>query len=211
MLEKPCEVNIFLLIGCSCVGKTTLAKQLARQIDLACLENDRDVMKKIFNLFVSERDKMLHTMIGSINKWQYLYELGDIDQLFKLYHRDYFIRSGMPRNILAIGWLYSMKRWRELTYAAFGEAKGFKFQYHCLHLRPTEQQFIERFMERTNTNPTHGKLEYDERKKKALNHFNKYLEDTLEKPAEDENIAFIEVKDYPEAFNYINKALSEKL
>lgn len=139
------EVSIVLLTGPSCAGKSHIQAELVK--DVPCLDNDVEVMKRIFDLLPKEADKKLHEHIGNEAMWRHITEYVDFNRLVRLLHRDWFFRERSPGRFVGIGWMYSRGEHRVHLQAAFQHI-GVSTNIAIARLMPIEEDFVARYCER---------------------------------------------------------------
>ena len=141
------ELNIVLLTGPSCSGKTFLQSKLEER-GVPCLDNDHEVMKRIFDLLPKEANKRLHEHIGSEAKWRHITQYVDFDRLVRLHHRDWFLRNGSPTAFVGVGWMYSREDHRKQVKGAFQQVSEISSRITIARLIPTDEEFVERYCKR---------------------------------------------------------------
>ena len=141
------ELKMILLTGPSCGGKSFIQKKLEEE-QIPCLDNDHEIMKRIFDLLPNEAAKRLHEHIGNERKWQHIRHYVDFDRMVRLHHRDWFMRNGSPSVFVGVGWMYSRDDHRRQVRSAFQQVKGISASFTIARLVPTDDEFIARYCER---------------------------------------------------------------
>ena len=183
------RVDIILITGASCSGKTHLGKKLT-ELGIPILDNDYEVMKRIFDLLPRERSRELHKHIGNENVWRSVRDYVDFDRLVRLHHRDWFLRHGCPRAFGAVGWMYSRLDHRQQVANAFTNVGSRCVTVKIARMRPLENVFVEQYFERLDNELENvawnsiTKRGPDARKDHALTMYKKYFDNDWQAPVD---------------------------
>ena len=102
-------------------GKSTLSRRIKQELQLPILDCDNDVFCRGFRL-LGKPD--LGQAIKPLGAWVHLRKDGAFDELYAILHRDWHLTAGAPRTVVAVGWIYCFREWREQACLAFATMPG---------------------------------------------------------------------------------------
>lgn len=182
------QVSIILLTGASCSGKSHLGAAVSNQ-GIPVLDNDHEIMRRIFDLLPNESHRRLHEHIGDENAWKHIRLAVDFERLVRLHHRDWFLRNGCPKSFVAVGWMYSRRDHRQQVCSAFSQLANYIVRLKIARLVPQECDFIQRYCERQDKANTHPWQDItlrgpDARARHAKEMYQRYLKDDWQAPVD---------------------------
>jgi len=177
------QVHVALFTGASCVGKSTITRQLSANRGWPAFDNDVEICGRIFDLF---NEPHLKNSLGDLPSWQHLRENYDFDRLYRVHHRDWFARNGMPTSFLAAGWMYCRREWREQTFRAFQQYSQHQFHFKLFILDLGHDEFFNRYLsaQQDRLSPSDPLFQKSRREQKTQSniHYNDFLNTQLQIP-----------------------------
>ncbi|HEY3067503.1 MAG TPA: hypothetical protein VGL09_17050 [Methylomirabilota bacterium] len=171
-------VNIAFLTGASCAGKTWTSERLASEHALPILDVDAEVFAPIFTMY---RRPELRNSINPTSSWAFLRRQTDFDRRFRLHHREWFTRTGVPAAFVAVGWIYCFREWR---------IPPLDCRFKLFVLQPSYDDFFVRFRaavgERFGGAASFFGERPQEQRNEADKHYRQFRDRDVELPAGDE-------------------------
>ena len=186
---EPLRIRVALFTAAPFSVKSFLVKKITENKEnrLPVLDYDSEVFSRCFKILNCPE---LITKIKLQNAWGHLRKKFDFDRLFRLHHRDWYARVGMPPAFVAVGWIYCFQEWREQVRNGFRQLAERQFDFHLFVLRLSFEDFFLRYKcgvrDRCGTSHQFCQLHEDEQRKWADNEYQDFLENDLHIPEANE-------------------------
>jgi hypothetical protein len=180
------NVHFAMLCGPSCIGKSTTV-ELIRSNGAAWewLDFDNEIVGKSFDTLKHPR-----CSIGPpFTDWEQLKGKHDVSRLFRVHHRDWFLRAGQPRQFIADGCLYLKRQHRQEAREGLNRVPGYVWQFAFIWLWPKEkQERLRRYRVESQRRHPERQSWTEEKWRDAFRHHSQVAASHFEPPDQDECI-----------------------
>jgi adenylate kinase family enzyme len=180
-------LKLALLTAPSFAGKSTLSRRIEQELRLPILDCDKDVFCRGFRLLGKPE---LGQAIKPLGAWAYFRKGAAVDELYEILHRDWSLMAGSPRAVVAVGWIYCFREWRERVRRAFAVIPGSRVELKLFVLCLSPDDFFIRYVKAQRERFGNGYGFFDmtpeQQRKRSDDHFNEFFVRELELPSGDE-------------------------
>ncbi|MFO0806732.1 MAG: hypothetical protein U0791_26805 [Gemmataceae bacterium] len=190
-----------MLTSASAAGKTTDAVQIAAELGCGLLHNDEEIACRTFKALKHDEHCKY---IGIPEKWSHLYDVADVDRLFRLHHRDWIARNPQHRMILAEGWMYCLPQHRQQVYDGLRKLTD-EWRFALIRYFPPFEERTRRYLKR-HQEPLVKLYGTDEGRKLA--HAEEHLQKSIgyfTAPGDDEPVVFADLKTKDEVVAFLRR------